>query len=169
METLYHIKQVLKAYARDAEALYKGKLQREDKIASGDLINSVKTHIVGDDGTGYEVTMDLAYYWKFIEGGSKGTEKSPAGAVYPAHWPPVNALLNWIQVKPVIPRPLANGKLPTPNQLAYLIGRKIHNEGIAPVPALAETLEELNDRYLGELSQALALDVGDYLYSTLRR
>ena len=169
METLYHIKQVLNAYARDAEVLYKDKIRAAGRVASGELLNSVHVQIEGSDGTGYEVTMELAEYWKFVEGGSKGTETSPAGAVYPAHWPPVDAILKWIQVKPVIPRPLANGKLPTPNQLAYLIGRKIKEHGITPVPALEDTIEELNARYLEELAVALSLDVEDYLYSTLRR
>lgn len=169
METLYHLKQVLNAYARDAEETYKRILVQEGKPATGQLLNSVKAYVVGDDDTAYEVTMDLAYYWKFVEGGSKGRESSPAGAVYKAHWPPVNALLSWIQAKPVIPRPLPNGKLPTARQLAYLIGRKIYNKGIAPVPVLARTIEELNARYLQEINNALQLDVRDYLYSTLRK
>lgn len=168
METLYHLKQVLTAYAEDAERLYKDNLRNEGKIASGELLDSVHAVVTGDDAVAYEVKLNLAYYWKFVEGGSKGKVSSPLGAVYPAHWPPVDALLNWIQVKPVIPRPLANGKLPTPGQLAFLIGRKIYTKGIDPVPALEDTLKALNERYRVEIAKALALDVRDYLYSTLR-
>lgn len=168
METLYHIKQVLKAYSEAAEDTYKRILVREGKPASGELLNSVHARVVGDDNIAYEVVLDLAYYWKFIEGGSKGSESSPAGAVYKSHWPPADAILDWIRVKPILPRPLENGKLPTPRQLAYLIGRKIKTKGIEPVPVLAETIEELNRRFMEEIKTALALDVRDYLYSTLR-
>lgn len=167
METLYHLKQVLNAYAKDAEETYKRILIREGKPASGNLLNSVHARVKIDNEAEYEVVLELADYWKFVEGGSKGTETSPAGAVYKAHWPPVNALLDWIRVKPVIPRPV-NGKLPSPNQLAYLIGRKIKTQGIAPVPAMEETIEQLNAKYLEGIKDALALDVRDYLYSTIR-
>ena len=36
---------------------------------------------------------------------------------------PKEAILQWIKIKPVIPRPDENGKIPTPEQLAFLIGR----------------------------------------------
>ena len=53
----------------------------------------------------------MADYWKFVEEDTK------------PHWPPLDAILSWIRVKPIIPRPDANGKIPTPATLAFLIGR----------------------------------------------
>ena len=39
------------------------------------------------------------------------------------------AILDWIKVKPVTPRPDKHGRIPTLKQLAFLIARKIYDEG----------------------------------------
>lgn len=159
---LEELQKVLQEYAAEAEEMYKYQIALGAKNASRKLTNNVKSHlIVGSQA--FEVTLDLEHYWKYIEGGSKGTISSPAGAKYPAHFPPVSALLNWIQVKPIIPRPDADGRIPSPSSLAYLIGRKIEREGIEPFPALATTIEELNKIYREKISAALGHDMINYI------
>jgi hypothetical protein len=46
----------------------------------------------------------LPEYWKYVEDGRKSGK-----------YPPLETIKKWIEVKPVLPRPLANGKLPTTN------------------------------------------------------
>lgn len=159
---LTELQQVLKDYARDARELYKYQISLGGKNASRKLIDSVNSQVIVN-GRGYDVTLKLQHYWKYIEGGRKGKESSPPGAVYRAAFPPVGVLIKWIQVKPIIPRPDANGKLPSPQTLAYLIGRKIEREGIAPFPALKTTQEELDKLYHQKLSDALGHDVSNYI------
>lgn len=159
---LTELQQVLKDYARDARELYKYQISLGGKNASRKLIDSVNSQVIVN-GRGFEVNLNLQHYWKYIEGGRKGTESSPPGAVYNAGFPPVGVLIKWIQVKPIIPRPDANGKLPSPKSLAYLIGRKIEREGIAPFPALKTTQEELDKLYHQKLSDALGHDVSNYI------
>lgn len=153
----------LDAYSKAVAELYRRKLLERDKYTklSGKLTNTIRA-IVTRDGSGYSVALSLQDYWKYVEGGSKGRFTSPPGAVYPAHWPPTNALLEWIRVKPVAPYPDKNGKLPSERSLAYLIGRKIAFHGIAPAPALAETLEELNGQWLPRIEAAFEADVAAY-------
>jgi hypothetical protein len=103
--------------------------------------------------------MTLNKYWKYIEGGRKGKDTSPPGAVYKAAFPPVNALMEWISVKPIIPRPDKSGRIPSPKSLAFLIGRKIEQDGIEPYPAMATTIEECNKIYRERISAALAHDM----------
>jgi hypothetical protein len=50
-----------------------------------------------------------------------------------------------------------------PKSLAYLIGRKIEEEGIEPHPALKTTQEELMKMYRERLSAALGHDVENYI------
>lgn len=164
---LDNLQKVLLDFAKDAEELYKyqialGTPEWGNKNASRQLTDSVKA-IVTFGETEYEVSLELMEYWKYIEGGSKGTESSPEGAVYPAHFPPVNVLLDWINVKPILPRPMANGKLPSPETLAFLIGRKILHEGIEPFPAMATTKEELMRIYRDKISEALGHDMEYYI------
>ena len=159
---LSELHKILEDYSRDAAELYKYQISLGAKNASRKLIDSVKSFVVVGDNS-YEVTLTLQHYWKYIEGGSKGTESSPPGAVYPAHFPPTWALEKWINVKPILPRPDAKGRIPSPKSLAYLIGRKIEKEGIEPFPALETTKEELDRLYHEKLSIALGHDVQNYI------
>ena len=159
---LIELHQVLEDYAKDAEEIYKYQLALGGKRASRKLIDSVKSYVVVGEQS-FEVTLRLQDYWKFVEGGRKGKESSPPGAVYKAAFPPVDALVKWINVKPILPRPDQYGRIPSPETLAYLIGRKIEREGIEPHPALAATKEELTKLYKRKLSVALGNDVGRYI------
>lgn len=161
---LSELHKILEDYSRDAEKLYKYQLSLGGKNASRQLIDNVKSFVVVGDNS-YEVTLNLQHYWKYIEGGRKGKESSPPGAVYKAAFPPVKALIDWILVKPILPRPDAEGKMQKlrPKSLAYLIGRKIYEEGIEPFPALETTKEELDRLYHEKLSVALGHDVQNYI------
>lgn len=77
------------------------------------------------------ISIVLPDYWKYLEEGTK------------PHFPPVEKIREWIRVKPILPRP-KNGKLPTENQLAYLIGRKISKVGTEGTHLLRETKNEFN-------------------------
>ena len=155
---------ILAEYAREAEEMYKYQLSLGNKTASRKLMDTIKSNVVVGENA-YEVTLTLQHYWKYIEGGRKGTESSPPGAKYKAAFPPVKAILDWILVKPVLPRPSADGKMEKlrPKSLAYLIGRKIEEEGIEPHPALKTTQEELMKMYRERLSAALGHDVENYI------
>lgn len=155
---------ILAEYAREAEEMYKYQLSLGNKTASRKLMDTIKSNVVVGENA-YEVTLTLQHYWKYIEGGRKGTESSPPGAKYKAAFPPVGAILDWILVKPVLPRPSADGKMEKlrPKSLAYLIGRKIEEEGIEPHPALKTTQEELMKMYRERLSAALGHDVENYI------
>lgn len=145
------LQQVLQDYAKDASEIYKYQISLGGKNASRKLIDSVNSRVVVGDSA-YDVVLNLQEYWKYVESGRA-----------PGKFPPVGAIINWINVKPIIPRPDANGKIPSPKQLAFLIGRKIEQEGIEPFPALETTKEELDKIYHQKLSAALGHDVTNYI------
>lgn len=99
--------------------------------ASGTLSKSIKGIVKMNDKY-LTVSISLEDYWKYIEYGTN------------PHFPPVDKIREWIRVKPVLPRPLPSGKLPTENQLAFLIGRKISKFGTKPKPFLNNTKEEFD-------------------------
>lgn len=99
--------------------------------ASGELSKSIKG-IVKQDGKWVIISIQMEEYWRYIENGTK------------PHFPPIDAIKKWITIKPVLPRPLKNGKLPTTNQLAYLIGRKIAQKGTLPKPFFNPTLNDFD-------------------------
>lgn len=163
---------VLEEYGKEAETLYKAKITEGrppygTKNASGELLNSVRWGM-RVNGRTYEVTLSLAEYWKYVEGGLQGHDTSYYGAVYPAVTlrdgvTLRKAIRDWIDIKPVIPRPGRNGRIPTKDQLAYMITRKISRHGIEPFPALSRTVEELNARYSERIAEAVSRDVAAFV------
>lgn len=145
------LQKVLQEYAKEAEEIYKYQIALGGKNASRQLTDTIKSKVVVGSQA-YEVTLSLQEYWKYVESGRA-----------PGKFPPVKALLDWISVKPIIPRPDANGRIPTPKQLSFLIGRKIKEEGIKPFPALETTKEELDKIYHERISAALGHDMTIYI------
>ena len=146
----------LREYASQAATRYKDRLLNDDKKASGQLLNSITSEIkVG--GEQFTVVLNLVDYWKYVEEGRK-----------PGKFPPPKAILKWITVKPVIPRPI-HGKLPTKQQLAFLIGRKIATEGIEAGHQLRDTVTALNAEYIPRLEKALQEDFEAYVIKTYQQ
>lgn len=139
----------LSEYKNDVAVHYKDRLVADDKKATGQLINSISTEIkVGSDT--FEVVLNVVDYFRYVEEGRK-----------PGKFPPVDKILSWIRVKPVIPRPI-NGKLPTEQQLAFLIGRKIATEGIEAGHQLRDTVQAINAEFIPKLEAALQEDFDAY-------
>lgn len=136
---------VLQEYAQAVRNLYQDNLIRNDRIATGDLLNSIE-YQVQFNGVAYEVQLKLEEYWKYVEEDTK------------PHWPPVNKILEWISAKPVIPKPDDRGKIPTPKQLAYLIGRKISRVGTEGSHDLKDAIEVINARYRDKIVYAIGKD-----------
>ena len=107
--------------------LYRFQLSEDGINASNKLSNNIKT-IVELNDTRLLISLELEDYWKYVEYG-RG----------PGKMPPINAIAEWIKIKPIIPEPI-NGKIPDTRQLAFLIARKIGREGFAGRYPLRKTL-----------------------------
>ncbi|MBQ0112015.1 MAG: hypothetical protein KBT03_02690 [Bacteroidales bacterium] len=64
--------------------------------------------------------------------------------------------MQWIKIKPIVPRPGKNGKVPSLKQLAYLISRKIVVEGIKPKNVLSNTLRENENTLVSAFANKVA-------------
>lgn len=152
MDTLIsfnNLEKVLKEYGQLVKDLYKIALTDSDRVASGKLLNSVD-YIYNSDGRSYSVSLKLEEWWKWVEYGRR-----------PGKFPPVDKILEWIRVKPILPYPDSNGKLPTEKQLAFLIGRKISEEGYEGSHDLERTLEMVNAEYEEKIMEALDKDLDE--------
>lgn len=141
---------ILEELAADVKDNYKEHLEYHDRKASGDLLQSISTEIEVR-GTTYIVWLNLADYWKYVENDTK------------PHWPPKEPIDRWISVKPVIPRPGANGKIPTTEQLSFLIRRKIATEGTKGSHDLRDTERAVLPMYEERLLEALHRDTLEYI------
>ena len=148
LDNLY---QILVELGENVRRGYVNKLIQNGHPTKENTLASTVTSEVIVKGTTYEVVLNLQDYWKYVEEGTK------------PHWPPVDAILHWVQVKPVIPRPGADGHIPTQKQLAYLIGRKISEVGTKGTHDLKETTDALLGYYEDLIKEALERDVLDYI------
>lgn len=123
---------ILRDYGEQIINSYRQKLYQGGSNATGLLGNSLSTTVTAEDGI-YEVKLNIQDYWKYVEYGR-----------LPGSFPNIDAIRKWIQVKPVIPTVQNNGKLPTLEQLTFLISRGIAENGIEPRYYLNDTLDELD-------------------------
>jgi hypothetical protein len=112
----------------------------------------------------WEVTMTLNDYWKYIENDTK------------PHWPPFNKILEWVQIKPVIPRPdETTGSKPSERSLAYPIGRAMAGEspnqaklknphgGTTGTHDLEQAKDDIIPKYRDRIAAALGHDLEFYI------
>lgn len=146
------LQKTLQDFAVDIRDRYKDVLKNNGHFTqySHQLYDSITTRLEVN-GTSYQVKMDLLDYWKYVENDTK------------PHFPPPSAILQWIQVKPIIPRPNEKGITPTNNQLAYLIGRKIATEGTTGTHDLEKSKEDVLAWYKDKIEEALGHDMENYI------
>ena len=156
--TWEHTLDVLNRYGERLVALYRENMEESGRPASGRLADSLRTTVSLENG-GRTLAVDLSLldYWKYIEGGTG------------PHWVPIAALKEWVEVKPVLPRPLANGKLPTTTQLAYMVQHKIAREGTEGRNDLERSLDEVWAEFQEAIGDAVSADLADGLDFILRR
>lgn len=163
---LENLQQVLEDLARDIEAGYKDSLERNDHYTTlgseaRKLLRSIKTHVeVGEQS--FEVTMDLEHYWKYVEEGVRGDRNATSPYKNPG-WKAYPFIAQWIQVKPIIPRPGASGRIPSPKSLAYLFTRSIVRHGTTGTHDLQKTKDAVIPMYRERISAALGRDVENYI------
>ena len=142
------VAEVLERYGKEFIEQYKLNLIASGRPASGNIMRPENLFYKVNLGANvYAVDISLLEYWKYIESGTR------------PHWPPVSAIREWIRVKPVIPRPLANGKLPTESQLAFLIGRKISRVGTKGINDFQRASDEVFARMETSLAEAVTEDL----------
>ena len=134
---------------------YVNKLVKNGHPTQENTLASTVTSEVIVKGTTYEVVLNLQDYWKYVEEGTR------------PHWPPKDAILHWVEVKPVIPRPDAKGRIPSPKSLAFLISRKIAKKGTTGTHDLKETKDTLLGYYRERITEVLERSAFDYIERVL--
>jgi hypothetical protein len=136
-EENYYIKVAQELLADYKEALMPHRV-------SGNLLNSLTMNVI-QDGSKFEIRLEGPEYGIFLENGTR------------PHFPPVDKILEWVRIKPVLPRADAKGKLPSQEQLAFLIARKISQVGTEGTHLFDKTIEEHN--YVERLALAIAQEL----------
>lgn len=103
-------------------------LQREDKLATGELIKSID-YALGEDAGKYFIELLAAEHYEYVNFGR-----------LPGTWAPIAPLKKWA---------LAKG---LPENVAYPVRRKIFNEGIKAIPFIEEAITEIEKKFSDRLN-----------------
>ena len=153
-EPLPNLSKLLEEYQKDFIETYKKILKQNGRVASGQLINNLKTRLEVH-GTELQVYLEQSDYAKQINDGRPPTSSGGDGTVR-------RKIFEWISQKNILPRANDNGKIPTQEQLSYAISNKIHKEGYKGDHSFDRTLESVNSRYLSRFMKALQADFDNY-------
>ena len=146
-----HLADVLREFSDYFRNNYEQRLIAHDRYATGELLQSIRTEVRAGTTT-YDVVVHLRDYWKYIEDDTR------------PHFPPPDALLRWVEVKPTLPRPFVlNGKEISPKSLAYLVGRKIASDGTKGTHDLAEAKDTTLAVFKARVLEAVGHDLRDWL------
>ena len=142
-----NLRQVLERFAKELQEEYKSNLKKHDRIATGTLYNTAKCEVVKGE---YLVVFHLQDYWRWVDGGRDITKNGGDGSLR-------RALLDWIEVKHIMPTP-NNGRIPTPEQLAYVFAKKIHQKGYGGTKDLTNATDTIWDKFREEIYDAIDKD-----------
>jgi hypothetical protein len=151
-----NLKEALEAYGQVLEEQYRQEIANTGAFASGRLFDSVH-YVVEVNNSTIDLCLSLEDYWKWVEDG-RG----------PGKFPPLDKIEQWISIKPVAPYPDARGKVPSNKQLAFLIGRKIAEEGTEGKHILENAMENTQD-WIDLIEDAIGKDIEREIDSFLRK
>ena len=137
--------------------IYRKKMDAADYNKQGELYNFKWTTEWKDNL--FEVYFELPPYFYFAENGRR-----------PGKFPPPDAILKWVQFKRLVPRPGRDGKVPSTNQLVYLISRKIATKGTEGKHLFEKTLDDPNldniaDKLVELITAELEKEIEKYIES----
>lgn len=151
--TFENLEGVLNEYGKAVLTAYQRDLREKRKPTTRNTLVSTARYLVDVDGGTIEVSLSLQDYWKYVEHGRAAGGK----------FPPIDAIEEWIRIKPVIPHPDAKGRIPSEHSLAFLIARSIAKNGIPPTNSLRGSVQAQNNAFRKRLAQAAQKDLKRYV------
>ena len=104
--------------------------------------------VMNVNGNFYEIIFNAPAYWKYANDGRR------LGKM-----PPVNVIADWVKRRNITPYALKNGKLPTEDQLAFMIAKKIGRDGTTGIHFLEKSIDEQKSYWDDKISEAISNDI----------
>ena len=104
--------------------------------------------VMNVNGNFYEIEFNAPAYWKYANDGRR-----------PGKMPQVNVIADWVRRRNITPYALKNGKLPTTDQLAFAIAKKIGRDGTTGIHFLEKSIDEQKSYWDDKISEAISNDI----------
>lgn len=134
--------------------VYRDKMSIAGYDPNGELMKF--TWVTEYNGNLFQLYFALPQYWQYAEYGRR-----------PGKFPPPNEILKWIQFKRIVPSS-HSGKIPTTNQLVYLISRKIALKGTQGKHLLQQTIDATYDTLVDRLVEVIADNIENELEKDIK-
>lgn len=148
------VEEVLNRYGQDLVQAMKDALHAKDAYASGQL-ESMMDYDVEATADGYTLYLVAPDYLKWLDQGTR------------PHWAPIEPLQRWVWAKGIVPEE-RNGKLPTVEQLPYMIQHGIAEHGTEGIHQVNAVANMVLDRWIDQLEDAMLEDLGYELKGILK-
>lgn len=142
-----NVNRVLTDFGYEFKQQIRDKIFAENAVATGELLNSIDFEVEFDETEGFTLWLLHADYFHYVNENTR------------PHWPPKLPIAQWIIDKPVQPYPDSNGRVPTVDQLNFLIRRKISEEGTQGHYFFEATLNGLLEKYYPLIVEAIYSDI----------
>ena len=116
-----------------------------------ELRNNIKFNLQVRDNF-YEIVFEAPQYWKWVEDGRR-----------PGKMPPVKAIADWITRRKIVPYSNKNGELPSTNQLAFAIAKKISRGGTTGIHFPEKSVAEAENYFVSKIRDAITEDIKENL------
>lgn len=137
-----HLQKCLQEYS-----MYLLQASRNNMPTYYELKDKIK-FVMNVNGNFYEIIFNAPKYWKYANDGRR-----------PGKMPPVNVIADWVRRRNITPYALKNGKLPTTDQLAFMIARKIGRDGTTGIHFLEKSIDEQKSYWDDKISEAISNDI----------
>jgi hypothetical protein len=142
---LRNLKAQLEALGREYVSELTRQLLSEDKVATGQLINSLDYEVL-DTVNGLVLKILADDYLTFVDKGRR-----------PGKRPPQKVIQKWVENRGI------KIQKQTSSQTAFIIARSIGKKGIKPTNVLKKTQESIFNNIQTLVSKGIQLDVNEYL------
>lgn len=156
-----HLEKALEEYGNAVLERYKDNLRASDRVASGELINSLRIEVNPNDNTSFEVILSLNKYWEYIEYGTGLQHKPEPRQPYKIGRVGHANILKWVKIKINKLVPKFESQLPMDKQydrIAWAVHRKLEREGMKGKPDLENALDS-TDEWEEIITEALDADI----------
>lgn len=144
-----NLERVLNEFGQEFVNAVADEIIKAEGIASGEMLNTLDFEVVKENGS-YVVYLDHTDYFQYFD---KGTAP---------HWPPREPIEKWINDKGLPTSDSTGwGDLPTVRELAFLISRKISENGTEARDVFEKAYMTVVPKYEEKWNEALAQDIMD--------
>lgn len=153
-----YIQKALEQFGEQVVIDAKSNLERDKKVASGKLLESIKVNGIKASKNSIELSINMTKYGAFVDKGVSGTEKKyDTDYTYTTKPPPPSAFDGWMVRRGIAPR-TAGGQFLSRKSIQFAISRSIFKKGIEPSHFLTDAVKKNFNTLPNILVDALELD-----------